>query len=108
MVYKLEFSNSRLCRSVARGKVPTYLFLLFCDCMWLPIFSMSDRLSRRLRTARNFASIVDCKPILELSPKYLEVLFLNFYFLRYFFTLLVFLKLFGISYIFIWCKNLMI
>ena len=39
---KLEFSDSRLCRGVARGKVPTYPFLLFCVCMWLSIFRTYD------------------------------------------------------------------
>ena len=39
---------------------------------------------------RIFFSILDCKPVLERSPKYLEVLFLffrSFYFLRYFFDI---------------------
>ena len=39
---KLEFSDSRLCRGVARGEVPTYPFLLFCVHMWLPIFRPYD------------------------------------------------------------------
>ena len=38
----------------------------------------------RRATRRNFVSILDCEPVLERSPKYLEVLFLflrSFYFL---------------------------
>ena len=39
----------------------------------------------RRAAGRNFFSILDCEPVLERSPKYLEVLFLflrSFYFLR--------------------------
>jgi len=48
-------------------------------------------------TGRNFFSILDCKPVLERSSNYLEVLFLffpSFYFLRYFFDILGVLKAF--------------
>ena len=39
----------------------------------------------RRAAGRNFFSILDCEPVLESSPKYLELLFLflrSFYFLR--------------------------
>ena len=39
----------------------------------------------RRAAGRNLYSILDCEPVLERSPKYLEVLFLflrSFYFLR--------------------------
>ena len=72
------------CHRDARGKVPTYPFSLFAFCrMGAKCLSVCP--SVQGRRGLNFSPILDSKPILESSPKYLEVLFLffrSFYFLR--------------------------
>ena len=72
------------CHRGARGKVPTYPFSLFAfSRMGAKCLSVCP--SVQGPTGGNLLSILDCKPVLERSPNYLEVLFLfcrNFYFLR--------------------------
>ena len=91
MVAEGKFVNSSLC-SLRPVKVTVRLcFVRSLLCLHSDAKSLSVCPSVQRATARNFLQILDCKPILELSPKYLEVLFWffrSFYFLRYFFDIL--------------------
>ena len=93
MVAEGIFVNSPLCSFRPVKVTFGHCFYRFVMVVSLPgdAKRLSVCPSVQRTTARNFLPILDCKPILELFPKYLEVLFWffrSFYFLRYFFDIL--------------------